>query len=533
MARTDNLTNFLDDVAVAIKSKKGYESTQKIPAGNFDTEISSITTVNNQNKTITPTTSQQIITADQGYTGIGTATVQPVTSSIDQNIVAGNIKKNVTILGVTGTFEGGAEDLTNVLNAQDEIIENLKSALDEKAGKGGAKLNVFTQLTEPTTKKGIWLQINKVIEHLVSDDNVFIGGTYEKNSITPVIPYKFYCGSAVSIGNTIYIFGGNYIKTNVYKYDTSTNTWSELTIIPYDFDKGSAVSIGNSIYLFGGEGGKTTAYKYDTLTDTYTQIANIPYSFYSGSAVSIGTDIYLLGGYENGSGCSKVYKYDTLTDIYTQLSNLPYIFVNGSAVSIGTDIYLFGSSINNSNYKKCYKYNTLTNSYTSLEAIPYDFYSGGAAAIGTNIYLFGGDGSSARKTAYKYNTLTNVWTQLTNIPYDFYRGSSCKVGKKIYLFGGSGYPTKTQIYNAESKEYENNTLVIAQGKTYNVGYNVELITVDNFEQQPLYGFADAWFYTTQDGLDGTMPVYYGDGTQWINIKNPPSNETNDEGDIKG
>lgn len=105
MARTDNLTNFLDDVAVAIKSKKGYEGSQKIPAGNFDTEISSITTVNNQNKTITPTTSQQIITADQGYTGIGTATVQPVTSNIDQNIVAGNIKKNVTILGVTGTLE--------------------------------------------------------------------------------------------------------------------------------------------------------------------------------------------------------------------------------------------------------------------------------------------------------------------------------------------------------------------------------------------------------------------------------------------
>ena len=42
MARTDNLENFLTDVAGAIKTKKG--TTDKIPAANFDTEIASIET---------------------------------------------------------------------------------------------------------------------------------------------------------------------------------------------------------------------------------------------------------------------------------------------------------------------------------------------------------------------------------------------------------------------------------------------------------------------------------------------------------
>ena len=59
-----------------------------------------------QNKTVTPTTSKQTITSGSGYDGLGTVTVNAVTSAIDANIVAGNIKSGVTILGVEGTYSG-------------------------------------------------------------------------------------------------------------------------------------------------------------------------------------------------------------------------------------------------------------------------------------------------------------------------------------------------------------------------------------------------------------------------------------------
>lgn len=104
-----------------------------------------VDTVNNQNKTVDSSIATQIVTPDSGYTGLGQVTVNPytltaktvnpststqnvvpgtgynglskvtvnaVTSSIDTNITAGNIKKDVTILGVTGTYEGSGTAAT-------------------------------------------------------------------------------------------------------------------------------------------------------------------------------------------------------------------------------------------------------------------------------------------------------------------------------------------------------------------------------------------------------------------------------------
>lgn len=69
---------------------------------------------NLQDKTISPSTSQQSVTADEEYDGLGTVTIGAVTSAIDADIVAGNIKKDVNILGVVGTYEGsgGGSTLT-------------------------------------------------------------------------------------------------------------------------------------------------------------------------------------------------------------------------------------------------------------------------------------------------------------------------------------------------------------------------------------------------------------------------------------
>ena len=290
-------------------------------------------------------------------------------------------------------------------------------------------------------------------------DEMTIDSPYTKNAD---IPYEFYRGSAVAIGNDIYLLGSYNDKnnmTNNYKYNIAANTYIKMRDIPYYFHNGSAVNINNDIYLFGSayEDSNHTYiyanynYKYDIITDTYTKMTDISYKFYNGSVVAIGNDIYLLGGTWGGYNN---YKYDIITDTYNKNKDIPYYFYHGSAVNINNDIYLFGSTFESSSntylYSKYnYKYDSTTDTYSKNTNIPYEFYNASAVAIGNDIYLLGSDadGNTACYN-YKYDITANTYTKNTNIPHIFHHCSATAIGNNIYLLGGySGFKTNNYKYN--------------------------------------------------------------------------------------
>lgn len=86
--------------ASAIRAKKG--TTASINPQNFASEIESIDTRKAQARTVTPSTSQQIITPQTGYNCLSQVIVNG-----DSDLIAENIKKGVDIFGVAGTYEGG------------------------------------------------------------------------------------------------------------------------------------------------------------------------------------------------------------------------------------------------------------------------------------------------------------------------------------------------------------------------------------------------------------------------------------------
>ena len=139
------------------------KNVQTIPQGY--TDGGQIDAMNLQIKTVAPSTQAQAVEPDAYFDGLDRVNIQPVTSSIDNNIQANNIKAGVNILNTQGSFTsdgnvtaeeiaedkiayangqkivGTRESVDTTIDSQDDLIEQLQEEINNKSGISAMRSN--------------------------------------------------------------------------------------------------------------------------------------------------------------------------------------------------------------------------------------------------------------------------------------------------------------------------------------------------------------------------------------------------------
>ena len=153
----------IQNIADSIRAKNGSGYTYKV--SEMSVAINGLEVLNGETVSITPSTSAQTITPSSGHNGITEVNVAAVTSSIDSNIQVGNIKKDVSILGVTGTLpekQLGTKTITEngIYKASHD---NLDGYSEVEVATSGVDINEYLSdtITKGDSEAGGWIKTIK------------------------------------------------------------------------------------------------------------------------------------------------------------------------------------------------------------------------------------------------------------------------------------------------------------------------------------------------------------------------------------
>ncbi|MBQ2285413.1 MAG: hypothetical protein II244_07080, partial [Clostridia bacterium] len=266
------------------------------PSSNKNAITSITITPNNQNRTVTPTTNQQTLTVNSGYSGNGTVTVDAVTSAIDSSIQPENIKKDVVILGTTGSYEGAGANIDS-LNVTPTTSAQTITASGGVDGYSPVNVSAVTSSIDPN-----------IVPNKIRNGCVILGvtGTYGEPLPRGIILTSGISGYLVDgdfylCGRNNYGQQGTGDTTNVTTFRKVAENVAQIVLTQYS--SGYLTTTGD-FYLCGwnnaGQQGTGDTTNVTTFRKVAENVAQVFLSNFTSGYITTTGDFYLCGANDAG-----------------------------------------------------------------------------------------------------------------------------------------------------------------------------------------------------------------------------------------
>ncbi|MCC7197478.1 DUF2341 domain-containing protein, partial [Candidatus Peregrinibacteria bacterium] len=256
------------------------------------------------------------------------------------------------------------------------------------------------------------------------------GRTIEQNFGTAV---QSYGNSMEVVDGKFYVLWGS--TGGFYRYDPALNTWLMiLSSSSIATGRGSSMeAVGTNIYYMTTQFGSTTLTRYNTLTNTTTNLASMaagtPSESFAGSGNALvypgsGDYLYAIKGYITGNNRTnrQFWRYSITGNTWVQMADTPQDMDGGTGLTIlpsdPNNIYAIAGGRN----KGIWRYNITGNSWSNTQTdgstvmaqLP-DEVLGGADIENDGTYLYVTQGGE-RYNFWRYNFATNSWSSMAEAP---------------------------------------------------------------------------------------------------------------------
>ena len=196
------------------------------------------TTINNQNKTVSPSESQQSITADSGYTGLGTVTVNAISSNYVGSGITSRSSTDLTVSGATVTVPAGyyssqATKSVSTMTLPTSTSSSATSGYTSKATISRSTSDQYINIPPGYNSAGAYYKISAIANGSVTAPSTISGSTATVStgtntltltktvSVTPNVTTAGYISSGTA-GNSSISLTASVTTKAAATYNTST-----------------------------------------------------------------------------------------------------------------------------------------------------------------------------------------------------------------------------------------------------------------------------------------------------------------------